>query len=126
MKTVKSVSDLKQMALRSGASVSMGTARFNSTNDKVTTLPRAAPKEVVPEPKREPVPVAAAPTKVEVDMAPVASAIAQLQQIQSTLVQSIAQQMSEMKPGQPVLEWDFSIVRNPDGTLASIRAKAVR
>lgn len=125
MKTVKSVSDLKQMALRSGASVSMGTARFNSTNDKVTTLPRAAPKEVVPEPKREPAPVAA-PTKVEVDMAPVASAIAQLQQIQSTLVQSIAQQMSEMKPGQPVLEWDFSIVRNPDGTLASIRAKAVR
>lgn len=126
MKTVKSVSDLKQMALRSGASVSMGTARFNSTNDKVTTLPRAAPKEVVPEPKREPAPVAAAPTKVEVDMAPVASAIAQLQQIQSTLVQSIAQQMAEMKPGKPVLEWDFSIVRNPDGTLASIRAKAVR
>ena len=76
MKTVKSVADLKQLALARGARVELGNTRFNTTNERVKAFPKPtpapAPMEAKPEP-REPAAPPPAP-EVRVDMAAVADA----------------------------------------------------
>lgn len=128
MKSVKSVSDLKAMALARGAAVEMGASRFNTSRDKIARLERQTPSAPTPEPRPEPAPAPspAAQVDVKVDMEPVAEAMQRMQQLQAGLVQSLSQQIAQLAPGQPVQEWEFTVNRNPDGTLASIRAKAIR
>lgn len=130
MKTVKDLTELKQLALSRGATVEVGASRYNTTGERVTAFPKkvaAVEKEPMSAEKMaaaaEVKPVAAEPappppaTEVKVDLAPVAAA-------QERLGQMMAQMMSQVS--QPVREWEFSLVRNPDGTLASIRARAVQ
>lgn len=126
MKTVKTVADLKQLALRSGAAVELGPQRFNTSNEKVRALPAKKAEPVAAEPPPPPPPPPAEPTKVEVDMEPVASAIERLQQLQAQLMQSITHQMAQLKPGEAPQEWEFTINRSTDGMLTSIRARAVK
>lgn len=69
MRTVKSTDALQLLALRKGASASVGGSQFNSTGDKVDAVRQTKP-EPTPEPKPEPV---TEPTKAEQlpDLAPI-------------------------------------------------------
>jgi hypothetical protein len=59
-------------------------------------------------------------------MAPVASAIDRGHQMVADLMRSVTEQLAGLRPGAGVQEWEFTINRNPDGTMSSIRARAVR
>jgi len=120
MKTVKSLSDLKRIAVQKGATVEVGTARFNAGGEKIARLERA-PAPTTPEP---PAP-ARETAEVNVDLAPVAAAIERAQALQAQMLQSMLQQIAQLQPGQAPQEWEFTVNRNPDGTLATIRAKAI-
>lgn len=124
MKRVKSVAELKQLALKQGATVAVGNARFNTGGEKITQLER--PKREEPKPESAPAPAPVSPAPASVDMQPVAQAIERTQMVQSQLLQSMAAAIAQMKPGRTVTEWEFTVNRNPDGTLASIRAKAIQ
>lgn len=116
MKTVKSLADLKQMALAHGASVEVGSTRYNTDGEKIAGIPRrpAAAPVTKTEPKPEPMP---APV-VTVDTAPVAAA-------QERVAQMMAQALSSIpKPSAPVREWLFTVERDENGLLTGIRATA--
>lgn len=117
MKTVKSIADLKQLALAKGATVEVGSTRYNTTNERV----RAFPKKVEPEPAPAPPPPPAAPApapEVRVDLAPMADA---QMKIGEMLARALA---SQPAPPAPVREWLFTVERDGDGLLTSIRATA--
>lgn len=115
MKSVKSIADLKQLALAKGATVEVGSTRYNTTNERVTTFPKKAAPEPAPvEAKPEPV----AP-EVRVDMAPIADAQMKMGEM---LARALA---SQATPPAPVREWLFTVERDSDGLLTSIRATAV-
>jgi hypothetical protein len=116
MKTVKSMAELKQMALARGASVSVGTSRYNTDGEKVEKQPAVTKKEPEPQPMAAPAP-APAPT-VNVDMAPVAASQERVAQMLSQALASIPQ------PSAPVREWLFTVERDENGLLTSIRATA--
>lgn len=124
MKTVKDLTELKQLALSRGATVEVGASRYNTTGERVTAFPKkAAAVEKEPakaEPMRqvtEPAPPPPA-TEVKVDLAPVAAA-------QERLGQMLAQMVSQLpQPAAPVREWLFTVERDSNGLLASIRATA--
>lgn len=118
MKTVKSMADLKQIALARGASVSVGDTRFNTGGERVE---RAAPVKR-PEPKTEPVvtrePAPMPTPQVNVDMAPVAAS-------QERVAQMLSQALAALpQPTAPVREWLFTVERDANGLLTSIRATA--
>lgn len=116
MKTVKDISELKRLALAKGASVEVGATRYNTTGERVAAMPR---KEAPPEPAAPPptLPPPPAP-EVRVDLAPVAQA-------QERLGQLVAQMMSQLpQPAAPVREWLFTVERDNNGLLTSIRAIA--
>lgn len=117
MKTVKSVSDLKQLALRSGAAVELGNTRFNSAKERVAALQRPAPKaEPVKAP--EPTPAPAPAPVVNVDTAPMAAA-------QERMAQMLSQALASMPaPTAPIREWVFTVERDEKGLLTRIRASA--
>lgn len=116
MKSVKSMADLKQMALARGASVSVGGTRYNAGGEKVErTAPMPKP-QAKPEPKPEP--VQPRETMVNVDLAPVAAAQDRIGQMLSQALASIPQ------PSAPVREWLFTVERDANGLLTSIRATA--
>lgn len=109
MKTVKSASHLKQMALRTGATVTLGREQFNTAGVKAATKPIKAPQI------RQQDPIAPAP----VDLAPLALA---QERVGSLIAQAIA---SATKSPAPVREWLFTVQRDKDGLLTAIHAKAV-
>ncbi len=117
MKTVKSVADLKQLALARGASVEVGTTRYNADGEKIARLERK-PAVTQPEPKPEPKPAPAPAPTVNVDMAPVAASQERVAQMLSQALASIPQ------PSAPVREWLFTVERDENGLLTSIRATA--
>lgn len=116
MKTVKSIAELKQMALARGATVAVGNQRFNTTGERVAAMPKretAKPAEPAP----APAPAPAAP-EINVDMAPVAQA-------QERMAQMLSQALASMPvPAAPVREWLFTVERDSSGLLTSIRATA--
>ena len=122
MKTVKSIADLKQMALARGASVQVGATRYNAGGEKIARLERQPAPAAAPAPAPVPVPApapapAAAPV-VNVDMAPIASA-------QDRMAQMLGQALAAMpQPAAPVREWLFTVERDSNGLLTSIRATA--
>ena len=120
MKTVKSVADLKQLALARGARVELGNTRFNTTNERVKAFPKPtpapAPMEAKPEP-REPAAPPPAP-EVRVDMAAVADAQLKMGEMLSRAL------ASQSTPQAPVREWLFTVERDGSGLLTSIRATA--
>ena len=122
MKSVKSLSELKRMAVQKGATVELGTARFNAGGEKIARLERAPSKSEPPAPAPAP---ARENAEVNVDMSPVAAAIERAQALQAQMLQSVLQQLAHLQPGQSPQEWEFTVNRNPDGTLARIRAKAI-
>lgn len=117
MKTVKSLAELKSLALQKGAAVEAGTLRFNTSGDKLKPGPRKA--ESVVEPPPPPTPPPPAPAAVNVDLTPLAGA---QERLGAMLAQAL---MSLPQPAAPTREWEFTINRNPDGTLSSIRARAI-
>lgn len=114
MKTVKSIADLKQLALAKGATVEVGSTRYNTTNERV----RAFPKKAEPEPAPAPVEPALQAHEVRVDLAPMADA---QMKIGEMLARALA---SQPAPPAPVREWLFTVERDGDGLLTSIRATA--
>lgn len=111
MKSVKSIQDLKKMALRQGATVEIGSERFNTAGVRAQVVPKPAPKPGPPPP--QPVPVA--PT---IDMAPMALAQEKLGVMLAHAIASLPQ------PHAPVREWLFTVERDKDGLLTNIRATA--
>lgn len=117
MKTVKSVADLKQLALSRGASVELGANRYNTQGEKIDRRERK-PAPVTPEPPK-PEPRLAAPAPVvNVDTAPMAAAQERVAQMLSQALASLPQ------PTAPVREWVFTIERDSNGLMTSIRATA--
>jgi hypothetical protein len=120
MKTVKDLTELKQLALSRGATVEVGASRYNTTGERVKAFPKPtpAPAPVTPEPvKAEPAPAPApmpAP-QITVDLQPVAQA-------QERMAQMFAQAISSMPKS--AREWMFTVERDANGLLSSIRATA--
>lgn len=125
MKTVKSLSDLKQSALAQGATVSVGGRQFNASGEtaKIVAMPQAGAPKAAPAP--EPVKEAPAPQQaaepvnnIHVDMAPVAQAQVQIGQI-------LAQALAAMpKPTDQVRSWEFTVARDANGYITTINATA--
>ena len=110
MKSVKSIQDLKKMALRQGATVEIGSERFNTAGVRAQVVAKQAPK---PTPAPAPTPAVAA-----IDMAPMALA---QEKLGAMLAHAIA---SLPHPAAPVREWLFTVERDKDGLLTNIRATA--
>jgi hypothetical protein len=110
MKSVKSIQDLKKMALRQGATVEIGSERFNTAGVRAQVVPKPAPK---PAPAPPPTPAVAA-----IDMAPMALAQEKLGAMLAHAIASLPQ------PHVPVREWLFTVERDKDGLLTNIRATA--
>lgn len=125
MRSVKSVADLKSLALTKGATVEMSGTRFNTTNEKIQAPRKQVPVKETPAPVEVKIPELPAPV-VNVDMEPVASALEKTSMVSAQLLQLLIESINQQKPSKTVQEWEFSVVRNADGTLASIRAKAIR
>lgn len=140
MKTVQSIADLKDHALRSGASVELGGSRFNSERSRVNPLSSRSPA---------PVSGAYAPPQADpmqsVVMALVAKQLAEAQasdgkgyelvadRIATAIVEAMAKvQAPQVHVGAPKFpdlpqaprQWKFSIQRDKDGQLSSITATA--
>ena len=119
MKTVKSVAELKQLALARGAKVELGNTRYNTTGERVTAFPkREMPAAAEPAPMPEAPPPAMPAPEMRVDMAPVAEAQMKMGEM---LARALA---SQPTPQAPVREWLFTVERDSDGLLTSIRATA--
>jgi hypothetical protein len=114
MKTVKSISDLKQIALRTGATVAMGNSRFNTAGLKTAPVPER--------PRERERPTAPPPAPAPVDMAPMVSAMSQAQERMGAMLAAAIASLPQ--PGQPVKEWIFTVERDKDGLLNRIRATA--
>lgn len=118
MKTVKSVADLKQLALARGAKVELGNTRYNTTGERVTSFPKPTPAPAPVEAKVEPAPAPVPAPEVRVDMAPVAA-------MQERVGQMLADAISSMpKSAPPVREWLFTVERDDSGLLTAIKATA--
>lgn len=110
MKTVKSIVDLKRMALERGATVSVGGDRFNTSGVKAALVERKA--EPAPAPAPAPTPQAT------IDMAPVALAQEKMGAMLAHAIASLPQ------PQSAVREWLFTVERDENGLLTTIRATA--
>lgn len=98
------------MALRQGATVEIGSERFNTAGVRAQVLPKPPPKPV-----EVPAPAPVAPT---IDMAPMALAQEKLGAMLAHAIASLPQ------PHAPVREWLFTVERDKDGLLTTIRATA--
>lgn len=115
MKSVKSIADLKQLALTKGATVEVGGTRYNTTNERVRDFPKKA------EPAPAPVEVKPAPApapEVRMDLAPLADAQVKMGEMLARALASLP------APSAPVRQWLFTIERDESGLLTSIRASA--
>jgi hypothetical protein len=122
MKTVKSLSDLKQSALSQGATVSVGGRQFNAGGEqgRVVAMPKPSVREEpAAEPTRAaPVETAAPVNNITVDMQPVADA-------QQHVGELIAQALARMpQPTAPIRAWEFTVSRDANGYLKTITATA--
>ena len=108
MKTVKSISELKRMAVQKGATIELGSDRFNA----------GGVKAAVGAVERRPAPVAAPMPPPAIDAAPLAQAHEKLGAMFAAAIASLPQ------PAAPVREWLFTVERDKDGLLTSIRAIA--
>lgn len=119
MKTVKSIADLKQLALERGAKVELGNTRFNTTNERVKSFPKPSPAPAPVEARVEPPAPAPMPApEVRVDLEPVAA-------MQERVGQMLADAIASMpKSAPPVREWLFTVERDQSGLLTAIKATA--
>lgn len=119
MKTVKSIADLKQLALARGAKVELGATRFNTTGERVKAFPKPSPAPApVEAPTPAPMPAPMPAQEVRVDTAPIADAQLKMGEM---LARALA---SQPTPQAPVREWLFTVERDGNGLLTSIRATA--
>lgn len=143
MKKVKSIADLKRMALAKGASLEVGTDRFNTTMERVQ---KSAPEpEVEPTPAPIEAPPAPAPVSeqrviqpinvqesfsINLDMEPVANAI---DAGNERICESITKALKEIQVPVQVVEqpgkapqqcsWLFTVNRDTRGFIQSVEAK---
>lgn len=126
-RTVKSASDLKRLALATGASLEHSGGKFNTTMDRA-----AATK---PEPKEEPkpAPVVVPPAHqdsfvINLDMEPLASAIdAGNERICESITKTLKEiqvpgQVEQTGKAQPC-SWVFTVNRDTRGFIQSVEAK---
>lgn len=122
MKTVKSVADLKQLALARGARVELGNTRFNTTNERVKAFPKreAAAVDSAPTPPQEmALPPPAPAPQVQVDLAPVADA-------QLKMGEMLAQAIAAIPTPAPQTAWRFTVNRDARGLIESIDASPLQ
>lgn len=105
MMRVKSISELKRVAIQQGATVEVSGERFNTAGVRAS-LNRPQPEPATPPP---------APV---IDAAPFAQAHEKLGAMFAAAIASLPQ------PAAPVREWLFTVERDKDGLLTSIRATA--
>lgn len=142
MKKVKSLSDLKRMALAKGATLEVGGDRFNTTMERVSArqaepekvIEASPPAEVVPAPTKAVEPHVIQPVSVQesfaisLDMVPVADAIDAGNQ---RICESITKALKEIQvpaqavdaTGQHPCSWVFTVNRDTRGFIQSIDAK---
>lgn len=119
MKTVKSVADLKQLALARGARVELGNTRFNTTNERVKAFPKPTPAPAPMEAKVDtPPPAPMPPPEIKVDMSEVAAMQAKVGEMLAAAITSMP------KSAPPVREWLFTVERDQSGLLTAIKATA--
>jgi hypothetical protein len=131
MRKVKSISDLNNLALKSGSKISNKSGKvFNSSKKKVQMrpIPEPAPMpEPVPAPiKKEPVPLPAAPDLNSKAIMSLSDSVSEssranvmmLDELKSAIISAQTQ-----APG-PVLNWEFTHVRDDKGYLVKTIANA--
>ena len=129
---VKSASDLKRLALQTGASVEMGGGRFNTSMERARpepTTPPLSPVVVVapveaPPPGPAPQPVShTEQVQVNLDMGPVADAVNKgNERITEVITQSL-KQLHVPAQGQKPCRWIFTIKRDTRGFIESVEAE---
>lgn len=124
MKCVKTESDLRRLALRSGAEVQMDGQVFNSERLVVDPPPPSAPAPVPP-----PVPPAPAPPPVEfMTRQDVEQLLAEHERRLFQQFEAMLRSMKEMltapppQPAQMPREWKHDITYSRDGEIQSVRS----
>lgn len=142
MKKVKSLADLKRMALAKGASLEVGNDHFNTTQERVHARMQPVEPEPKPEPppKPEPAPIQVEPyagvapqvvfdrqpvteqITVHLDMGPVAQAIeGNNERLVEVLAEGIRQLPVAPQQTKPH-SWVFKIKRDTRGFIESVEA----
>lgn len=130
MRKVKSASDLKRLALQTGASVEMAGGRFNTGMERarpeLTTPPPppvvAAPPVEVPPPAPVPAPQVTEQIQVNLDMAPVADAVNRGNERITEVITESLKQLHVPASGQKPCSWVFTIKRDTRGFIESVEA----
>lgn len=130
---VKSASDLKRLALQTGASVEHAGGKFNTSMERAqVTRPApppapvvAAPQPPAPEPNPAPLPAPASHTEhvaVNLDMQPVADAMARSNERVADVIKESLKQLSVPTKTSPPTSWLFTIKRDTRGFIESVKA----
>lgn len=113
----------EDLALELGSTITHADGRvFNASGRMGSRLPKAAPQEVAPTP---------APDNNAVLMQTLVDLVSRISSPQAQVAAPAAPEIHipapvvTVQPAQRVLEWSFTFDRNPDGTIKSIRAKAI-
>lgn len=127
---VKSQADLKRVALASGAELDYRGSKFNTTHERAQVAAPAAP-----EPKAEAAAPAAKPTATEssaaavteqihvnLDMAPVAEAVAKSNERLTEVITESLRQLSVPTSSSQPNKWVFIIKRDTRGFIESVEA----
>lgn len=124
---VKSQADLKRVALASGAELEYRGSKFNTVHERVQVAAPAAPE---PEAQTAAEPVAAAPVapsvteqiSVNLDMAPVAEAVAKSNERLTEVISESLRQLSVPTVSSQPNKWVFIIKRDSRGFIESVEA----
>jgi len=122
-KSVKNKADLNKMALKSGATVTEPSgSKFNAAKVK------AAPKKRLEKaPAKPPAPAPVVQPMVDDSGARLlAEKIESIGRANVMMLAELKQQISEiqMQSPQPILDWDFEMIRDDKGYLTNIKAHA--
>jgi hypothetical protein len=132
MRKVKSISDLNNLALKSGSKISNKSGKvFNSSKKKVEMRPIPEP---APMPEPIPVPIKKEPMPLPAAQDLNSKAIMSLSESVTDATRANVMMLAELKsaiistqtqaPG-PVLNWEFDMIRDDKGYLVKVTANAV-
>lgn len=122
MRTVKTASDLKALALKHGASVNVGGQVFNASAQRLAVV--AAPRQIAPAVAPVEQAPAASPTTVTVDMTPIAAAMSVSSEANAQALRQIGQALAREPQAAVPTVWNFKVTYDTAGRITNIKATA--
>jgi hypothetical protein len=120
MKTVKDTAALNALALKSGATVTGGGQKFNTSKKKAVPTKKLEPAVPMPAPKPEPPP----PPVPDPTMVKVSENVIEASKANVMMLAELKQQISEIQlmSADPVTRWEFDFIRDDKGYLQRVIA----